>query len=218
MKTWSKIAMTAGAIGALGVAGSFGTFSAFTATTPDYQTQFKTGSVKVDNEFSMPDASNLATLNPVSAGYIKFTNTGTEPQNIWIDFDGPTGNITNQQNSNGTVTPLTDDALLDNIIVDTSYDQNFASLLDDKTRLFRINNRGLSPLPDAVNPLSGPLTIPAGQSKTLFLRVNLRHRIDGGDDNANQLKAVTETIHVKAIEAGGTDFGTYGPQPADGGN
>jgi hypothetical protein len=219
MKTWTKLAMTAGAIGALGIAGSFGTFSAFTASTPDYQSQFKTGSVSVDNAFSMPDASNLATLNPVSAGHITFTNTGTEPQNVWIDFDGPTGNITTQQNSNGTTTPLTDDPLVDNVIVDSSYDADFAHLLDDKTRLFRINNRGLSPLPDPANPTTQALVIAPGASKTLYLRVNLRHRLDGGDDNVNQLKAVTETVHVKAIEAGGTDFLVNSALPAaDGGN
>jgi hypothetical protein len=214
MNTITKIGATAAAIGALGVAGSFGTFSAFTAESAPSTSQFKTGSVKIDNEFALPTLDHMATQQPAKAGYIKVTNTGTEPANVWMDFDGPTGNITPQ----GSASPTTDNPLVDNIIVDSSYDADFAHLMDDQTRLFRINNRGLSPLPSATDPLHAALVVQPGQSGVVYFRARLRERLDGGSDNVNQLQAVTETVTVKAIEAGGTTFGTYGPQPADGGN
>jgi predicted ribosomally synthesized peptide with SipW-like signal peptide len=202
---YKKMLLTVGAVGALGVAGSFGTYAAFTDELPAQESQFKTGLVKVTGGFNMPDVSSLATQEPARAGDITVTNTGTEPINVYMDWDGPVGTI----KSDGAPSPtnktfFSDDVLAENIQVDTSYNSDFTGPGDDKTRLWKINDRGLSALYDLTG---SKIVLNPGQSKTVFFRVRLREQGpnawgSNSDDNVMQGKAVVESIKVKAIEAG----------------
>jgi predicted ribosomally synthesized peptide with SipW-like signal peptide len=217
-KNLTKLGVTAAAIGALGVAGSFGTFSAFTASETK-NTTFSAGTVKIENEFNLPwqdlgtaRRAAFAGGNGASAGHVKVTNTGTEPINVFIDFDGtvdnPNWQIPSGANSHST------NLLAENLKIDSSYTSDFAQLGDDSTRLWMLNRRGLSPLPD---PLTGkPLVVEPGQSKAIYYRAWLRERDasnpvlaeqgDGGDDNAMQGLSIAEKVTVKAIEAGADDL------------
>ena len=201
-----KALATAGAVAALGALGGFGTFAAFTDQLPAQQTQFKTGTVKVTGGFNMPDASSLGTQEPARAGSMTIKNTGTEPVNAFVDWDGPVGNIkcdgVCDRNTNKTA--FSDDPLAENIIVDSSYDADFAHLLDDNTRLWKLNDRNLFPLLDGG---LNKLVLQPGQERTLYFRVRLREQGpnawgQNADDNVMQGKAANETINVKAIEAG----------------
>lgn len=204
---YKKMLLTVGAVGALGVAGSFGTYAAFTDELPAQESQFKTGLVKVTGGFNMPDVSSLATQEPARAGDITITNTGTEPINVYMDWDGPVGTL----KSDGAPSPtnktfFSDDVLAENILVDSSYDAGFTQLLDDKTRLWKLNDRNLSPLIETTAGFPKTVLNP-GQSKTLFFRVRLREQGPNAyganaDDNVMQGKALVESIKVKAIEAG----------------
>jgi hypothetical protein len=218
MKNWSKLAMTAGAIGVIGVAGSAGTFASFTNSAGSYTQQFKTGNVQVTGGFHLPDLSNMGTNDVAQAGSITVKNTGTKPINPYIDFDGPVDFVAPPAYAHSS------NLLAENILVDSSYDPNFAtgSLMDAGTRLWVLNRRGLSPfVNDAGN---GALVLQPGQDRTIYYRVRLRSRDtdelvqpgDGGSDNDMQNQSITETIDVKAIEAGGNDFGTS-PIPYDNG-
>jgi predicted ribosomally synthesized peptide with SipW-like signal peptide len=212
---YKKMLLTVGAVGALGVAGSFGTYAAFTDELPAQSTQFKTGTVKVTGGFQMPDVSSLGTQEPKRAGHMTVQNTGTEPINVYMDWDGPVGNI--KQDGNGGAF-FSDDVLAENIEVDSSYDSNFATLGDNKTRLWQVNNRGLLPLPGP----SGNLVLEPGQAPTVDFRVNLREQGPNAygqnlDDNVMQGKAIVETIRVKAIEAGTSTRGLGLVSATDGG-
>jgi hypothetical protein len=213
MKNWSKLAMTAGAIGVIGVAGSAGTFASFTSSAGTYTQEFKTGNVQVTGGFHLPDLSNMGTNDVAQAGSITVKNTGTKPINPYIDFDGPVEQGTAHGYAYST------NLLAENIIVDSSYDASFpvASLMDASTRLWQLNKRDATPMSDG----AGKLVLQPGQERTIYFRVHLRTRDhdgtevpvgasgegDGGADNEMQNLSITETVNVKAIEAGGNDFG-----------
>jgi predicted ribosomally synthesized peptide with SipW-like signal peptide len=212
MKNWSKLAMTAGAIGVIGVAGSAGTFASFTSSAGSYTQEFKTGNVQVTGGFHLPDLSNMGTNDAKYAGSITVKNTGTKPINPYIDFDGPV----EQGAAHGY--PYSTNLLAENIIVDSSYDANFAAgtLMDDATRLWRLNQRDATPMSEGTDKL----VLQPGQERTIYFRVHLRSRDhdgsegngsvgegDGGADNEMENLSITETVNVKAIEAGGNDFG-----------
>ncbi|HEY4093934.1 MAG TPA: hypothetical protein VGM33_00390 [Baekduia sp.] len=208
MKNWSKLAMTAGAIGVIGVAGSAGTFASFTSSAGTYTQEFKTGNVQVTGGFHLPDLSNMGTNDVAQAGSITVKNTGTKPINPYIDFDGPVDAVA------PPAYPHSSNLLAENIIVDSSYDANFGAgtLMDDATRLWRLNQRDATPMSDGADKL----VLQPGQERTIYFRVHLRTRDhdgtepsegDGGADNEMQNLSITETVNVKAIEAGGNDFG-----------
>jgi predicted ribosomally synthesized peptide with SipW-like signal peptide len=239
MKQWSKLAMTAGAIGVLGVAGSAGTFASFTASGAK-DTSFSTGNVSIDNHFALPAASNLGTMDPknANAGYITVTNNGSKPINAYIDFDGPVA-------KDLTGYPHSTNVLAENIVLDSSYkdfntpgfnETDFSAggdLLDNETRMWRVNDRGLTPLYDLSDPAHPALAVlNPGQSKTIYYRVRLLSRDnaqnkeanpasthgDGpGQDNTMENKSLDERVWVNAVEAGGTDFHRSGADASDNG-
>jgi hypothetical protein len=221
MKQWSKLAMTAGAIGVIGVAGSFGTYSAFTAQNAPKTVDVHSGTIKVDNNFQLPDLTNLGTRDTTwncdgntgrptgssecwggtgpdaskRAGYIDVQNTGSLPQDVYVDFDGvgKTG-VTSPNLESG-------DVIADNLIIDSSYDSDFSTVGDAGTRLWVLNRRG----PSLV------ATLQPGQAKRIYYRAHLRERFPGiypGGDNEMQDKALSipETVTVSAVEAGRDDL------------
>jgi predicted ribosomally synthesized peptide with SipW-like signal peptide len=212
-----KLALTAGAIGALGMAGSFGTFAAFTATETHTPT-VSSGTIKVLNKFELPSLANLGTrettftcnggtgLAPTGtqsggsechagadgkkAGYITVENTGTLPQDVYIDFDGPgvaDATSPNVESSN---------VLASNIIVDSSFDENFATLGWAATRLFVMNRAAPAKY----------FTLQPDTEKTVYFRAWLRERAAGQyplGDNEMQNKQITDQkVIVTAVEEG----------------
>jgi len=227
MKNITKLGATAAAIGALGVAGSFGTFSAFTdAQTKDVAVT--SGTLKVTNDFQLPKFENLGTRETTytcdkdtglpggtgasecaagdagkSAGHITVTNTGSLPQDVYIDFDGPAATDVSSPNAENS------NVLASNIIMDSSNDANFTTLGWVATRLFKFNNSG--PLPYIQN-------LEPGHSQTVYFRAWLRERQAGVyalGDNEMQNKSITgEKITVTGIETGHSDIS----MAPDGGN
>ncbi|HEY3020689.1 MAG TPA: hypothetical protein VGJ32_10870 [Solirubrobacteraceae bacterium] len=225
MKNLTKIGATVAAVGALGVAGSFGTFSAFTAAAPSHAVPVHSGTIKVDNEFALPDLTNLGTRdteyncnrdtglpgttekpntgsecwagsNGKSAGHITVTNTGSLAQDVYIDFDGPgVADVSSPNVENSN-------PLASNIIVDSSMDPDFTTLGWEATRLFRMN---------AAGPVKY-FTLAAGEAKTVYFRAWLRERLAGaypGGDNEMQDRSIdNEKVTVSAIEVGRTDLAT----------
>ena len=207
MKNWSKLAMSAGAIGVIGVAGSFGTFSAFTAAQTKTDT-ITTGTIRVSNDFQLPDWHNLGT-SPTDrvghaggtttpeykkAGSITVKNTGSLAQDVYLDFDGP--GVEDQTSPNLGST----DVLADNIIMDSSLDADFSALGDEDTRLYKVNRRGPSEIFANLQP---------GEQKTIYFRVYLRERLVNEyplGDNEMQNKSINEKITVSAVEAGRDDL------------
>lgn len=223
MKQWSKLAMTAGAIGVIGVAGSFGTYSAFTAQSAPKTVDVHSGTIKVDNQFALPDLTNLGTRDtswncdgntglPAAgktsecwggagpdaskkAGFIQVQNTGSLPQDVYIDFDGvgKTG-VTSPNLESG-------DVLADNIIIDSSEDEDFSTIGWAGTRLWVINRAGPTKY----------ATLAPGEVKRFYFRAHLRERFPGvyaGGDNEMQDKtlSIPETVTVSAVEAGRDDL------------
>jgi predicted ribosomally synthesized peptide with SipW-like signal peptide len=202
MKSWSKLAMTAGAIGAIGVAGSFGTFAAFTASESKSDT-ITSGTIKVQNDFALPDWQNLGTADTIwpggtttpaykKAGHITVKNTGSLAQDVYIDFDGPGVEDATSPNVESS------DVLASNIIVDSSTSADYSTPGDDATRLYKLNRRG----PTKV------FTLEPGVEKTLFFRAFLRERAPGvyaGGDNEMQDKTLNEKVTVSAVEVGRDD-------------
>ena len=204
---FKKALLTAGAVGVLGTAGTFGTFAAFTATDAKDLT-VTSGTVKIDNNVDFASLANLSTADlsvgtlagadhsatPKETGTITITNTGSLPQDFYIDFDGPGVQDMTSPNTGST------NLLAENIKVDTSGD-NFTTQWDDGTRLWQLNRRGLTKYFSAVPP---------NESRTLSLKYWLRERAVSeypGGDNEMQGKTLSgEKVTVKAIEAGADDF------------
>jgi hypothetical protein len=217
----NKLMLTAGAVGALGIAGSFGTFAAFTDVNPATTVPVTSGTIKVANNFQLPDLTNLGTRdttwncnsdngttsptggssecfggdNGKRAGSIRVENTGTLPQDVYLDFDG-VGNW-------GVSSPNVEsgDVLADNIIIDSSFDSNFGTLLNAGTRLWVVNREGPAKV----------ATLDVGQSKTIYFRAHLRERFPGtypGGDNEMQGKTLSkpEKVTVSAVEVGRDDL------------
>jgi predicted ribosomally synthesized peptide with SipW-like signal peptide len=216
-----KALITAGAVGALGVAGSFGTYAAFTDQLPAQESQFKTGTVEVTGGFNMPDLSSLGTQEPARAGSMTIENTGTEPVHVYVDWDGPVGTLqADGVPGPGNAVFFSDNVLAENILVDSSYQSDF-HLHDDNiaknedgdaaTRLWKINDRTMSPLRDIAAGFPKTILQP-GQSKTIYFRVRLREQGpnawgQNADDNVMQGQAINETLKVAAIEAGSSTRG-----------
>jgi hypothetical protein len=208
-----KAILTVGAVGALGVAGSFGTFAAFTDALPDQASTYTAGDVDIDGTFVMPNVSSLSTQEPASAGSVAVTNNGTEPVNVWMDQDGPVGTLTDLA---GPAGGFSDNLLAENIQLSSTLTipGGITYPLDVNTRLWKVNRRGLAPLPGPTSTASNnvPLVLQPSQTATLNYTVKLRERNEGvGDtsalDNAMQNLTIDEVLHVKAIEAGANDFG-----------
>ena len=206
---FKKLALTAGAVGALGVAGSFGTFAAFTAEeTKDLA--FSAGTVKIVNEFDLPwQDLGTGVRDAASAGHITVKNDGTEPVNVFLDYDGVVDVA--DWATPGTANRHSTNPLAENLNIDSSYTSDFAQMGDNATRLWVLNRRGLSPLPNATG--TAPLVLNAGDSKTVYFRAWIRERSatnpipgDGGDDNAMQGLISNQKVTVKAIEAGADDL------------
>jgi hypothetical protein len=209
-----KAILTAGAVGALGVAGSFGTFAAFTDALPDQASTYTAGTVDIAGGFNLPNTSSLSTQEPASAGTVTITNNGTEPVNVWMDQDGPVGTISDP---GGAAGGFSDNLLAENIEVTSSLGLPGGGTfpLDASTRLWKVNRRGLSPLPGPGTTTTTlvPLVLQPTEVVTVNFSVKLRERGEGvGDtsalDNAMQGLSAAETLKVKAIEAGANDFGS----------
>lgn len=208
---FKKALLTAGAVGVLGTAGTFGTFAAFTASESTPLT-VEAGTVKIKNTIDFTKLATLGTADksngpsddtaqydltatPKQQGSITVENTGTQPQDIYIDFDGP--------GVQDMVDPYkgSSNLLAENIKVDSSFDPNFGQLLDNGTRLWQLNRRGLSQYFAAV---------PKGESRTLYFRFWLRERrvdlFPTGDNAMQGLKLDNQNVTVKAVEAGHDDL------------
>jgi hypothetical protein len=220
---YKKALLTVGAVGVLGTVGSFGTFAAFTDTNPSTTVPVRSGTIIVDNQFDLPDLTNLGTrdttftcpgatgTNPGTgssecwggvgpdaskrAGFIKVENTGSLPQDVYVDFDG-VGKI-------GTTSPNVEsgDPIADNLIIDSSFDPNFGTLGHAATRLWVINRAGPTKY----------ATLQPGQSQTIYFRAHLRERIAGvyaGGDNELQDKvlSIPQKVTVSAVEVGRDDL------------
>jgi hypothetical protein len=218
---YKKALLTVGAIGVLGTAGSFGTFAAFTDALPAEESVIDTGDIEITGTFAIPDISNLVTGDPAQPQSMTITNTGDRASQIWIDQDGPVGNLTDLL---GPAGGFSDNLLAENLIVTASYDvldsgdnvivNDFP--LDQSTRLWKVNRRGLAPVP-GVGTTSAtnvqPLALQPGQKLVISSTVNLRERgANGLDDaglnvdtsaldNAMQNLSINQTLHVRAIEA-----------------
>jgi hypothetical protein len=204
---FKKALLTAGAVGVLGTAGTFGTFAAFTATDAKDLT-VTSGTVQIENTVDFASLANLGTSDQSmgtltnadhtaldkQTGSITIKNTGSLPQDFYIDFDGP--GVADQTSPNVGSTNL----LAENIKVDTSGDA-FTTQWDDGTRLWQLNRRGLTRY---------FANVPAGESRTLSLKYWLRERVPteyaGGDNEMQGLSLSNEKVTVKAIEAGADDF------------
>jgi hypothetical protein len=227
MKNWSKLAMSAGAIGVIGVAGSFGTFSAFTAANPSHAVNVASGTIEVSNDFQLPDLSNLGTRDTTwscngdtgvaagtsecfggvgedaskSAGSIVVENTGSLPQDVYVDFDGV--------GKTGVASPNLEsgDVLADNIIIDSSTNAHFDTRIDAGTRLWVINRAGPRKF----------LTLQPGESQRIYFRAHLRERSsvnpdgspvypDGDNAMQGQHLSIPEKVTVSAVEVGRDDL------------
>ena len=203
---FKKAILTAGAVGVLGTAGTFGTFAAFTASDAKDLT-VTSGTVKIENTVDFASLANLGTSDlsmgtltgadqtatNKKTGSITIKNTGSLPQDFYIDFDGPGQQDMSSPNTGNL------DVLAENIKVDTSGD-GFTTQWDSGTRLWQLNRRGLTRY---------FANVPAGESRTLSLKYWLRERpvAEYGDDNQMQGKTLAgEKVTVKAIEAGADDF------------
>jgi predicted ribosomally synthesized peptide with SipW-like signal peptide len=211
---FKKLALTAGAVGALGIAGSFGTSAAFNADETK-ELAFSAGTVKIVNEFNLP-WQNLGTgvREGANAGHIKVKNDGTEPINVFLDFDGVVDVVDWQ--TPGTSNRHSTNPLAENLNIDSSFSSDFAQMGDNATRLWVLNRRGLSAVPNATG--TGPLVLDSGQEKTIYFRAWIRERSatnpipgDGGDDNLMQGLVSNQKITVKAIEAGADDIPLTSP-------
>lgn len=213
---YKKALLTVGAVGVLGTAGSFGTFAAFTDTNNTPQTfTAGAGTLIVDNDFDLPDLTELGTRETSAyncnrttglpgtpefpntgsecwagstgkrAGSITITNAGTVPQDVYLDFDGPIA---------------ADNLLAENIIIDTSDADTFLPETGHTaTRLRTINNAG---------PTLSVQNLAAGATKTIHFRAWLRERpaaIVNGDNLMQDLE-ITEKITVGGIEVGRDDL------------
>jgi|tagenome__1003787_1003787.scaffolds.fasta_scaffold20647781_1 hypothetical protein len=215
MKHWKKLAMTAGAIGALGVAGSFGTFSAFTAADAK-DVSVSSGTLKISGTFNLPDLTNLgtresgwncnsATGQPTGTsecwfgpdgkkpGEIIVTNTGSLPQDVYFDFDGPGGDAANPAATSST------NPLAESIIVDSSTTSDFTGPGDVASRLWIVNRRGPTKM----------FTLNAGDTAHFYYRFWLRESAPGqyaNGDNELQGRSLNEHVTISAVEVGRDDL------------
>ena len=216
----NKLILTAGAVGAIGIAGSFGTFAAFTDVNPSETVNVASGTLEVDNNFALPDLTKLGTRDTTwtcnstdgtaspagssqcfggdadkRAGSITVTNTGSLPQDVYLDFDG-VGKI-------GVTSPNAEsgDVLADNIIIDSAFDENFTTPGHRGTRLWVINRGGPAQY----------ATLQPNDSTTIYFRAHLRERFAGqyaGGDNELQNKtlSIPQKVTVSATEVGRDDL------------
>jgi predicted ribosomally synthesized peptide with SipW-like signal peptide len=212
-----KLALTAGAVAALGMAGSFGTFAAFTATETNTPA-VTSGTIKVLNNFELPSLANLGTrettftcnggtgLAPTGtqsggsechagadgkrAGEITVKNTGSLAQDVYIDFDGPGVADATSPNVESS------DVLASNIIVDSSFDEDFTTLGWAATRLFVMNRAAPAKY----------FTLEPGAEETVYFRAWLRERAAGqyplGDNEMQDKTIANQKVIVTAVEAG----------------
>ena len=220
MKNWKKLAMTAGAVGALGVAGSFGTFSAFTDVHTAKTIAVTSGTLKVSDDFSNIDFTNLGTRdtlyncnkdtglpatpsapdtgsecwagnNDKHAGTITVTNTGSLPQDVYFDFDGPVQKDPSQDRS------LNEFA--ENVIVDSSDTSAFLPNTGYTAyRIWKLNNSG---------PRKWISNLAPGASQTIHFRAYLREPVERNDNTLQNQSLAGEQVTVSGVEVGRTDIG-----------
>jgi hypothetical protein len=217
---YKKALLTVGAVGVLGTAGSFGTFAAFTDAVDAPPQTWTTGNIEVAGAFNLPSIDKLVTGDPVKSGTVTLTNTGDRAEQVWVDQDGPVGNTT--EAGSGT----SDHVLADNLLVSSSLTipnpaagpPTVTYPLDADTRLWKVNRRGLAPLPGPTSTAGNlvPLVLEPGQVATLGFTVDLRERNLGvGEtsalDNVMQGQSIQQLLYVRSIEANAASQADFAP-------
>lgn len=217
---YKKALLTVGAVGVLGTAGSFGTFAAFTDAVDAPASTWSTGNIEITGTFDLPSIDKLVTGDAAKAGTVTVTNTGDRAEQVWMDQDGPVGNTT--EAGSGT----SDHVLADNLVINSTLTipnpgtgpATITYPMDQDTRLWKVNRRGLAPLPGPTSTPANlvPLVLQPGQSATVGFTVDLRERnLGAGEtsalDNVMQGQTIQQLLYVRSIEANAASQADFAP-------